>query len=238
MKYAGGLLLLIPAAAGAQDPGDEPPPVIYPTIVNQAASIEAFVPMRWKLETQAGGDLNGDGLPDAALVLLMTDPNNLVPYSWDQNQKYDTNPRVLVVVFARKGGGYELAMANHRLIPRNENQNQDDPLDEIAIRNGVLRAKLRLFMSAGGWWMGNVGYTFRWQQGSFRMIGYDRDGVTRNTGETDRVSINYLTRTKLVEFGNIDGSTASSRRLRLPRKPLLTVDQVGDGLMFDPTEND
>jgi hypothetical protein len=166
----------------------------------------------------------------------MTDPRNLVPSDWDPHQKYDSNPRMLVILFARRGGGYDVAAADHQLIPRLENQNQDDPFDSVSIRDGTLRLKMHIFMSAGGWWMGSVGYTFRWQGGGVRLIGYDRDGVQRNTGETDRLSINYLTRTKLVETGNIDGSTGSSKRLKLPAKPLLGLSQIGDGLIFYPEE--
>jgi len=238
MKRLSGIPLLLSAAAAAQDPGTEPPPVTYPAVVRQSSTLAGFVPKGWVLEAKATGDLNRDKLPDAALVLHMNDPRNFVAGAFDPDRKYNSNPRMLVVVFARKGGGYALAVADHQLIPRLENQNQDDPFDEVKIANGTLRLKLHVFMSAGGWWMGDFHYAFRWRDGGFKLIGYDRDGIRRNTGETDRVSINYLTRTMLVESGNIDGSTDSSRRHRLPRKPLLDLTKIGDGLMFYPDEPD
>lgn len=197
MKRAGGLLLLIAAPAVAQWAGDqEIPPVNYPTAPKIAAAVEGFVSKGWKLEAKASGDLNGDKLADTALVLHMDDPANRIAPSWDETIRYDTNPRMLIIAFARKDGGYELAASDHKLIPRLENPNQDEPFDEVAIVNGTLRVKMHLFLSAGGWRMGGSAYTFRWQDGHFRLIGFDRDDVMRNTGDTEEVSINYLSGTK------------------------------------------
>ena len=233
MTGAGGLVVLL--AAAAQSPGDsEIPQVSYPTIAREGPSVDAFVPTKWKLDAKATGDLNGDKLPDAALVLHMADPANMVAKDWDPTQKYDSNPRMLVVLFGRKGGGYTLAAADHALIPRLENQNQDEPFDEVAIANGTLRVKIHLFMNAGGWEMGGSAYTFRWQDGVFRLIGFDRDSVRRNTGETAEVSINYLTGRKLVKRGNIGTERQATRTERLAKKPLIPMGDVGDGLMFDP----
>jgi hypothetical protein len=237
MKRIGGAFLLIGVPVLAQWPGDQAiPQVKYPVLLETAKTPEAFVPKNWKIEAKVTGDLNRDGLSDAALVLHMESPSNVIATSWDPDLKYDTNPRMLVVVFARKGGGYELAAADHKLIPRLENPNQDEPFDEVKIAAGTLRVTMHLFLSAGGWRMGGSSYTFRWQQDAFRLIGFDRDSVTRNTGDTEEVSINYLTRRKHLKTGNIDGGKENERTVNIPRKPLLTLDQVGDGLLFDPDE--
>ena len=236
MTAAGGLFVLL--AAAAQSPGEtEIPPVSYPAIARDGASIEAFVPKNWKLEAKATGDLNVDKLSDAALVLHMADPANLVASDWDPSQKYDSNPRMLVILFARKGGGYALAAADHKLIPRLENQNQDEPFDEVAIANGTLRVKMHLFMSAGGWEMGGSAYTFRWQDGGFKLIGFDRDSVQRNSGETKEISINYLTGRKVLKRGNIGTDKQEERTVRIANKPLIALGDVGDGLLFDPDEH-
>jgi len=237
MRLAGGLLLLLAGSALAQSPGDaEVPPVTYPEIVREARTAEAFIPRGWKLQARALGDLNRDGLRDAALVARMTDKRNLVVSDWDPAQKYDSNPYMLIVAFARKAGGFELAAADHKLIPRLENQNQDEPFDEVAIVNGTLRVKMHLFMSAGGWQMGGSAYTFRWQDGDFKLIGFDRDSVMRNSGETEEVSINYLTGRKELKKGNIGTDRQTTRTLKITKRPLLDLKDVGDGLMFDPDE--
>lgn len=232
-----GLLLLLSTSAWAQWPGDqEIPAVRFPRVPRQAATLEAFVPKDWKLEAKATGNLNGDNLPDAALVLHMASPRNVIATSWDPSLRYDTNPRMLVVVFAGKAGGFDLAATDHKLIPRLENPNQDEPFDGATIAGGSLRLKLRLFLSAGGWEMGDWTYTLRWQAGAFKLIGFDRDVVMRNSGETEKISINYLTGRKLIETGNIANDEGGKRTIKLARKPLLALAQIGDGLTFDPDE--
>ncbi len=237
MKLAGGLFLLIAAPAAAQYPGDqEIPAANYPAVAKTAPTAGIFVPKGWKLEAKAEGDLNGDRLPDSALVLHMDDPKNRIAPSWDDTIRYDTNPRMLLVVFAKKGGGYELATSDHKLIPRLENPNQDEPFDEVKITNGTLRVKMHLFLSAGGWRMGGSTYTFRWQDGALRLIGFDRDDVMRNTGDTEEVSINYLTGVKKLKTGNIGTSDEKRRTVKIARKPLIALSDVGDGLYFYPDE--
>ena len=107
MKLPGGILLLLSSATAAQSPGDEPPAVNYPNIPAESAALTDIVPKGWILESKATGDLNGDRLPDAALVLHMHDPGNFVSSDWDPDHKYDSNPRMLVIAFARKAGNYE-----------------------------------------------------------------------------------------------------------------------------------
>jgi hypothetical protein len=233
MTIAGVLLLF-----AAQWPGDQKiPPVHYPDLPRHAATLTAFVPKGWKLTDKAIGDLNGDRIPDAALAIWMDDPRNKIHPSYDPKTRYDTNPMMLVVAFGGKGGGYDLAVANHKLIPRRENPNQDPPFNGVTIANGVLRVKLHEFLEAGGWWLGKMSFVFRWQGDALRLIGYDRDGIIKNTGATDVASVNYLARRMILKTGTMAGDTADeTKTVTLPDKPLLTIDQVGDGLMFEPDE--
>src|SRR5438477_230709 len=85
----------------------------------------AFLQRGWKLTDKAIGDLNGDRVPDAVLALWMDDPRNNIHPSYDPKTRYDTNPMMLVVLFGDRNGGYDLASANHALIPRRVNPNQD-----------------------------------------------------------------------------------------------------------------
>jgi len=234
MMPAGVLLLL-----AAQWPGDQKiPPVRYPNLPSHAPTLSAFVPQGWKLTDKAIGDLNGDRTPDAALAIWMDDPRNKIHPSYDPKTRYDTNPMMLVIVFGSKGGGYDLVVANHKLIPRRENPNQDPPFNGVIIANGVLRVKLHEFLEAGGWWLGKMSFAFRWQDGALRLIGFDREGIVKNTGATDVASVNYPARRMIVKTGTMAGDTPDvTRTVALPNKPLLTIDQVGDGLAFDPDEH-
>jgi hypothetical protein len=232
---AGSLLLIATAAIGAQEE-ELVPHVDYPRIDTYAAGPQGFVPLGWRLETQATGDLNRDSRPDLAMVLHMDSNRNRVAVPWDEQRRFDTNPRMLVIAFANPGGGYRLAAADHRLIPRLENPNQDDPFDGISIRRGAVRVQMHLFLSAGGWQAGSTTYTLRWQDGGFKLIGFDRDSIVRNTGEVEEVSINYSTGRGRVLRGRVDSSKRPARSLILPRRPLIDLADLGDGLMFNPDE--
>ena len=234
MIGARGLLLL----AAAQWPGDQKiPPVRYPELPRHTATLTAFVPKQWKLTDKALGDLNGDRIPDAALAIWMDDPRNKIHPSYDPQTRYDTNPMMLIVAFGSKSG-YDLAVANHNLIPRRENPNQDPAFNGVSITNGVLHVKMHEFLEAGGWWSGEMSFAFRWQDGALRLIGYDRDGVVKPTGATDVASVNYPARRMIVKTGSMAGDAPDqTKTITLPNRPLLTIDEVGDGLEFDPDEH-
>jgi hypothetical protein len=240
MKRAGGLLLLLSATTSlAQWPGDQKiPPVRYPTLPRHSAALTGFVPKQWKLTEKAVGDLNGDRISDAALAIWMDDPKNRIHPSYDPKTRYDTNPMMLVVLLGAKGGGYDLAVANSTLIPRRTNPNQDPPFNGVTITKGVLRVKMHEFLEAGGWRLGTSSFAFRWQGGALRLIGYDRDAIIKNTGATEKVSVNYPARRMVRTTGTMAGDVADKTdTVTLPNRPLLTLDQVGDGLMFEPEDH-
>jgi hypothetical protein len=230
------MMLLLALAMVAQDPGDqEIPKVDYPAIVKTAATPAGFIPKGWKQVQQAEGDLNRDGKPDFAMVVRMDSAANRIAPSWNPETRYDTNPWMLITAF-RDGADYRLALSDHQLIPRHENPNADDEFDEIAIANGSLKVVMHVFMSAGGWQMGGTSYTFRWQDGGFKLIGFDRDSTMRNSGETEEVSINYLTGRKVVKTGTIESDAQTTTESRIAKKPLIDLTAIDDGLMFDPNE--
>ena len=98
----------------------------------------------------------------------------------------------MLIAGFRDGAGYELAVADHQLIPRHENPNADDEFDEIKIANGNLKVVMHLFLSAGGWQMGGTAYTFRWQDGGFKLIGFDRDERHAQLGRDRRKSASII----------------------------------------------
>ena len=89
------------------------PPVAYPVLVRSAPTADAFVPKGWRLEHKALGDLNKDGLPDLVLVLRALDPANIIDNKGLGPRRFDTNPRLLVVAFAKPDGGYRRVLQNH-----------------------------------------------------------------------------------------------------------------------------
>lgn len=233
-------LLLPPGVTQAQDRAL--PPVAYPAIPAAGPDAKAFVPAGWTLEQQQAGDLNSDGLSDLALAFHMQDPRNIIPNPGGFcGETLDTNPRILVIALAQPGGGYRLAMQNHSLVPRRDNPCAEDWFSAdsvvdggIEIKHGALRVKLSLFMSAGGWDMGSSVFTFRWQQGAWRLIGFDSTNSERNTGAMQTLSIDYLTRRVRTGRGSMESDRETVRWSVLPARALLTIDQVGDGMTFNP----
>ena len=214
------------------------PKVTYPALPARAASAQGFVPPGWKLELQVSGDLNRDGRPDIAFVLRQQDPKNVIPNKQGLGvDPLDTNPRILAVVFANASSGYELAVQNHALIPRHIDPVLADPLDEpggFTIERGALRVKLHLFSSAGSWTMSNTSYVFRHQNGRFELIGFDRETTQRNSGRISGISINYSTGKANITTGSIESDAKKVTSKSLRPGQLLTIDQIGDGLEFEP----
>lgn len=230
------VLLLAPARAGAEEE-EAVPPVTFPAIPAQAQTQADLVPKGWTVETESRGDLNGDGVPDLMLVLHMTDPRNVVTHTGFGARELDTNPRLLVAAFADKESkGYSLALADHTLIPRHTNPLMDDPLSDAAIARGTIQVSLGFWMSAGTWYTSQTRFTFRYQDGCFKLIGYDSTESKRNTGETSTISLNYLTKKAKITKGNMedDRTSVSWKTVRVPK--LLCLDAVGDGLDFKPED--
>jgi hypothetical protein len=235
-------LLLSATAAHAQD--QALPPVTYPALAAHADGAPGFVPAGWTLEQSQTGDLDGDGLPDLALAFHQADPRNIIKNEGGLcGDTIDTNPRILAVALALPGGGYRLAVQNHSLVPRYDSACADDWFGSggtvgggMSIVRGTLHVDLGHFMSAGGWSMGTSSFTFRWQQGALRLIGFDYTNAQRNTGEMDTLSINYLTRRVKIAHGRTDSDKEKVSWSTVAAHAPLTIDAVGDGMEFDPDE--
>ncbi|QNH17794.1 hypothetical protein HEP74_02950 [Xanthomonas sp. SS] len=225
------LLLAVTGAAQALDP----PAVVYPQLPAQGGDAAAFVPSGWKLEVERRGDLNGDGRADLLLVLKMADPRNVLDNTNFGPDRFDTNPRMLAVAFA-EGDGYRLALRDHTLIPRPDAPNMEDYLEggEPAIARGTFSVNLNQFSSAGSWSTSQTTFRFRYGQGCFQLIGYDVHGTNRGSGEVHDISANYLTGKAKVSDGNIEDSALRTHWRQLPKQPLRCIEQIGDGLEFDP----
>lgn len=211
------------------------PEVVYPSLSKEASSAAGFVPEGWMLETSVSGDLNGDGLEDLALVVRQNDPKNRIKLSYSE-EPFDTNPRILAVALKEAGADrYRLQAENHTLIPRRENPSQEDPFDGgLTIERGALKVGMWLFMTAGGWETSNSTFTVGHRDGGLVLIGFDRYALHRASGETTETSVNYLTGKMKLTKGHMSRDGGKVVWKILPRRPLLTLDRIGNGLDFDP----
>lgn len=212
------------------------PKVTYPSLPQDGASAEAFVPKGWKLEKQQSGDLNKDGQDDLLLLLRMDDRRNVLKNEGLGQDPFDTNPRILAVAFGT-GQSFTLGLENHTLIARTEDPVMDDPVGEsggVAIERGTLKVSLYSFASAGSWSAGSSTFRFRHGKRGFELIGYDSSSTQRNTGEVEQVSINYLTGKVQISTGTISDDKLKDKWRKIPKKKLLLLEEIGDGLAFDP----
>lgn len=233
------ILALVPLAllaAPAAGQGLDVPAVAYPPIAPVAGTAFDFVPEGWALEKIVWGDLDNDGREDFAGVLKMRDPANVVANRFLGEDPFDTNPRILLVALRLDADHFRTVLADHMLIPRRETPAQDDPFNDLSIERGVLRVELENFMSAGGWTTWRATYAFRWQDPHFVLIGYDRNELARNTGESEDISINYLTRRRKTVTGQMDDARQSVAWSIEPRRPPVTLEAIGNGLEWHPDQ--
>src|SRR5262249_12681977 len=152
-------------------------------------------------------DLNKDGQPDLVFVLHETNPANVINNAGGLGvSELDSNPRMLAVAF-RDGQPYRLMLENHALIPRYDSPTIDDPFikdDGLTISRGAFTVALHLFANAGGWDAGSIKFTFRYQNGSFELIGRDSNMVARNSGVVTIESANFSTGLLEVRTGSIE----------------------------------
>lgn len=180
-----------------------------PSIPPAGASPQSFVPKNWKIIYQAKGDLNKDKLADQALIIESTDPKNIIKNDGFGTKELNLNPRILLVLFKTENG-YQLKAKNQRFIPTEGDTVSTcltDPLYEtgaISIKNGTLVLSYHYWLSCGSYGVTSVDYTFRFQHEKLELIGFDSHSFMRNTGEENRMSVNFSTlRSSYTDGGNV-----------------------------------
>lgn len=174
----------------------------------KAKTVNDFIPKGWKEILTTNGDLNRDKLEDTVIVIEKEDKKNIKKNDGFGPEELNLNPRILLVLFKQKDGTYILASKNNKGFIKSEG-NDDNPalmdtLDDIIIKNNVLKIVFNYFMSAGSWWTSTNVYIFRFQNNVLELIGYESNAYMRNTGEEEGTSINFSTnKAKITTGGNI-----------------------------------
>jgi hypothetical protein len=215
------------------------PAVTYPTLPVSASNPADFVPDGWKIEKTDTGDLNADGVNDVVLVLHDQDKTNIVRPR-DRDISFDSNPRILLVAFGVKDGGYRRVIANHRLIPRLTNPYLEDPFnstDGISIRDGMLEVELHSFYSMGSWEMSYSIFDFEWQYGNFHLNHYLYNSIMRNSGREVTRDLDYRHGTARYSEGNTASDDVTTVQNHLPEQDAPHLGDIEDGLAFVPYDS-
>lgn len=204
-----------------------------PRLPASAATPDALIPNGWKVQQRLRADFNADGLTDTLLVAQSTDPRN-VHSPREDGYAWNGNPRLLVGAFARRDGRVQLAFQS-AVITRRTSATMEDPFDSLELFGQGFRLRLQEFYSMGSWTAGSVTFNVRWQDGCFRVIGYDRFMVHRATLDSETVSVNFLTGRMQVVLDNAGAETDASRVERwsaYPGQRRVCVQDVTSGLEF------
>ena len=224
--------------------------LIYSTYIfgenfpQKAKTVNDFIPKGWKKILTTNGDLNKDKLEDTVIVIEKEDKKNIKKNDGFGPEELNLNPRILLVLFKQKEGTYILASKNDKGFIKSEGNDNNpalmDTLDDIIIKNNVLKIVFNYFMSAGSWWTSTDIYIFRFQNNVFELIGYESNAYMRNTGEEEGTSINFSTnKAKITTGGNIFEEKENNpkdewRYLKFEKKYILdemtesTLDEILD----------
>jgi len=159
-----GIALAVLAAQPAQAADQAKPPAIHKT----GKSLKDFVPASWAILMQAQGDLNKDSLPDLAVVIKSAAEDK------DEGGGAEA-PRLLLILFGAKSGGYALAASSEKaILCKGCGGVFGDPLAKLDIERGAL--VIEHYGGSSERW----GYTHRWryQGGDFLLIWLTRGATT------------------------------------------------------------
>ena len=187
----------------------------------------ALVPTGWQVEAEASGDLDADGRLDLAMVLVREGVDLSI------KDKTAVGPRRLVIAFGTEDG-FERVINNNQLIPPADDPDMEDVFDGLKIAEGNLVLDLRLFAFAGGWSMWRKSFTFQWQDGAFALVLFDWTDVNRGTGQLTITTTDYAAKTVTTRHGSISTDVETSQTETLPTTNLTTLDDIVDGLAFEP----
>ena len=189
-------------------------------LFSKGSTLEDLVPEGWHV-TQAQGDLNKDGIADLAMIVIPNDEDQMEVR--EDSTVSNLNAPILAIYTGNREGGYSLMKIwDDDILEASDDEGVSiDHSIEITDR-GVLKIFVSYFFSMGSWSVPSATFLFRLQNGDFYLIGKDTEVFSRNTGEAEKVSYNYLTRKcQRITYNVMDDSVKPKEKWsNLPKKPL------------------
>lgn len=162
----------------------------FSNLPQQGTSLADFVPKEWKADLQVSGDLNGDGVPDTAAILIEDKPDN----DADDGPKH-----AFIVLLGTDDNKFVLAGANFKLLQCKGCGGIKEFVD-IQIKKDVVVVSQ---MSGSRTYTYNT-WRFRYDHKSQRFVltGLDCEDGDNVLGKKTIESSNYLTGLKTIRKGN------------------------------------
>jgi len=133
------------------------------------------------------GDINFDGVADDVYV----------------NSGNDDGKRSLYISFNDKKLNGSKVIIYKNFIPVATEQYQTEPLVLLEISNkGILKIGLEYFLSAGSWDTHECKYSFKLVDNRLMLVGFDKLEISRNTGDYEERSFNFITKKTKIVFGS------------------------------------
>ena len=173
----------------------------------QGRGVDDLVPAGWE-HTEATGDLNKDGIAD--LVVVATPDFKENTKTRDYGYVYNFNQPLLAVYFPDE---YVSIDTNLTITEK-----------------GVLRISLETFASMGGWGTEHSNFSYRYQDGDFYLIGKENQSMSRNTGEMETTSENYLTWRRQVVKENVFEDSNVPKKEKWTKLPKKSLEKLGKPL--------
>lgn len=146
------------------------------------------------------GDLNKDGIPDEVVIETPRNEDKMEIRVTD-GYEYNYNQPILSVFFGTKEGK-KLFRKYANVIPHPESDTECLDLAVSISDKGILKIYYSVFFSMGSYGTNSHTYLYRFQNGDFYLIGEESEESMRNSGDYEKVSINYLTHKKQTVKGN------------------------------------
>ncbi len=193
-----------------------------------------FVPDGWKLFDKSEGDLDGDGRTDSVLIIQKNDPSLVIENERSLGMdRYDSNPRAVLVILQDHLGQYKLVAKSDTIIPDHDSPTISDPFEQVRIDKGSLHLGIAFFANAGSWSTSSRRFQFRWDGKAMALIGFEMSHVQRNTGEMRQSSVNYLSKRRRDSEGKISDSKANWKWSDIPKGTAHTLGSLGNGFAFE-----
>jgi hypothetical protein len=135
------------------------------TMPMTAKAPEDFAPKGWEIDAVEKGDLNGDKIDDAAIV--MTKPEVM-----ENDTLKESSKRFLVLAFGDGGQFKRTAFSDEAALDKDEGGAMGDPFQELKIEKGIVIINYY----GGSAWRWGVTQRYRWQQNRWILIGNTYEG--------------------------------------------------------------